>query len=837
MDEDIENAHPSAQQLARPEQTLQAHLFGVGQRAEAYGQAFGMPLAGRLVGFSHDEGKVSPIFQHYIRSATGILDPEDAEYVDAKGLKGKVDHSSAGAQRLWQAATQGKTSPAHSLFAQMLALCIGSHHSGLIDCLGPDGEDNFAKRMDKPAERTHLPEVLKAFGDGFGAPGEQLLPDVMKEMRERLATALRPEASAYCEGCGLPHTKACCIHNPLAWFSLGLATRMLFSCLVDADHTDSADAGNAENASLRSLGAAPWSVLAERLEQRLAEFSGTRAIDAIRSEISAHCLDRATDPKGVFTLTVPTGGGKTLAGLRFALRHAAQHGMSRIINVIPFTSIIDQNAQVAREILEVGEEFGSVVLEHHSNLTPEKDTPRTRLASECWDAPVIYTTMVQFLESLFRGGTRNARRMHRLAGAVIVFDEIQTLPVNCAHLFCNAVNFLVRECGASVVLCTATQPLLDRLARPELGVLSLDPRCELMPQQDAYFSKLKRTEILDRTKPGGWSVAEIADLAIDELHRAGSCLVVVNTKRWARELYEECAARGIAEVRHLSTDMCAAHRLCELDKMRAELNAGRPVLCISTQLIEAGVDISFGAAIRFLAGLDSIIQTAGRCNRNGESKDGRPGQVHVLNPDRENLSRLREIQTGREMTLRVLDDFRKEPGSLGGSLLHPKAMERYFTYAFFDRRDEMAYPVSANDAGHGDTLFNLLSCNRLNPGNMRAPLALRQSFATAGEVFTVIDAPTCGVLVPYREGAEIIARLCGVFDPKQEKTLLRRAQRYAVNVFPNKFKLLRDAKALCETQKGSGIWYLDARHYSGRFGISATEVEELAPLICDGGAE
>lgn len=836
MDEEIQNARPFAQPLARPRQTLSAHLFGVARRAEDFAQAFGMPLAGRLVGFSHDEGKVPPIFQQYIRSATGIFDPEDEEYVDARGLKGKIDHSSAGAQRLWRAITRNRPPAQNILFAQMLALCVCSHHSGLIDCLGPEGEDVFDKRMNKDAERTHFMEVLEAFGDGFGAPGEQLLPDVMKEMRERMATTLRPETSTYCKACPLALTKVCRIHNPLAWFSLGLATRMLFSCLVDADHTDSADAENAGNAALRSLGAAPWQRLAERLEKRLEGFSSNRAIDAIRSEISARCLAKATGPKGVFTLTVPTGGGKTLAGLRFALRHAAHHGMSRILNVIPFTSIIDQNAQVAREILEGGEEFGSVVLEHHSNLTPEKDTPRTRLASECWDAPVIYTTMVQFLESLFRGGTRNARRMHRLAGAVIVFDEIQTLPVSCAHLFCNAVNFLVRECGASVVLCTATQPLLDRLARPELGVLSLDPQCELMPQQDVYFDKLKRTEILDETKPGGWSVTEIADLAIGELQQAGSCLVVVNIKSWARELYEECAARGIAEVRHLSTDMCAAHRLRVLDEMRAELDSGRPVLCVSTQLIEAGVDISFGAAVRFLAGLDSIVQTAGRCNRNGERKDGRPGQVHVINPDHENLSRLREIKTGREMTLRVLNDFRKEPDSLGGSLLHPKAMERYFTYAFFDRRDEMAYPVSAKEAGHGDTLFNLLSCNPLNPGNMGAKAALRQSFATAGEVFTVIDAPTVGVLVPYGEGAEIIARLCGVFDPQQEKTLLRRAQRYAVNVFPNVFKALRKAQALHEIQEGSDIWYLDARHYSGRFGISATEVEEMAPLICDGGA-
>jgi len=810
---------------------LQVHLSGVASLAEGFARVFGLPLAGRLIGFGHDEGKLSASFQQYLRSATGIFAPEDEEFIDADGLRGRIDHSSAGAQRLWRAITQGRAPAQNILFAQMLTLCICSHHSGLVDCLGPEGEDAFDKRINKDIKQTHLQEVVGLFGDGFGAPGEQLLPEVMLEMRARFAARLRPERSSYCEGCSI-----CRIHNPLAWFFMGLMTRMLLSCLIDADHTDSADVEYPENTALRFSGAPPWQRLSKRLEKKLAGFTDENTINAIRKEISEHCLARAAEPKGIFTLTVPTGGGKTLAGLRFALHHAARHNMARIVNIIPFTSIIDQNARVARDVLEDGEEFGSVVLEHHSNLTPDKETPRTRLASENWDTPVIYTTMVQFLESLFRGGTRSARRMHRLAGAVIIFDEIQTLPVNCVHLFCNAVNFLVQECGASIVLCTATQPLLGRLDRPELGVLSLDPRCELMPDRDAFFGRLERTEILDDTKPGGWTVTEVADLAISELRRTGSCLVVVNTKRWARELYEECAARGITEVWHLSTSMCAAHRLRVLDDMRRELDAGRPVLCVSTQLIEAGVDISFGAAIRFLAGLDSIVQTAGRCNRNGDSKGGLLGQVHVLNPDQENLSKLKAIRIGRESTLRVLGEFRADPASLGGSLLHPRAMERYFTYAFFNHRNEMAYPVSREDVGHDDTLFNLLSCNRLNPGNMRTQPTLRQSFATAGGLFKVIDAPTCGVLVPYGEGTEIIAQLCGALDSQQEKMLLRRAQRYAVNTFPEVFKTLYDERALYETKKGLGIWCLDPQYYSGNFGVSVVATEKMSPLIYDGGA-
>jgi len=814
--------------IARSRQSLHEHLVGVATLAEGFAQVFELPNAGRLIGSAHDEGKASSVFQCYIRSATGLFNPEDEEYVDAAGLKGKIDHSTAGAQKLWQGFKRTATQAQDVLFAQMLALCICSHHSGLIDCLNPDGERIFNKRMDKPADKTHLEELYSVFGEGYGSPEQQILPDVLREMRERFAPILTPKPSERCAACRLRDPKVCRVHNPLAWFSLGLMTRMLFSCLLDADRTESADAEHPDNASLRTSGAAPWLKLVNRLEQTFSNFTGTRSIDAIRRRISEECLKRADAPKGLFTLTVPTGGGKTLSGLRFALHHAAHHNMDRIIHVIPFTSIIDQNARVAREILETDDPFGSIVLEHHSNLDPEKETPRTSLAGECWDAPVIFTTMVQFLESLFRGGTRGARRMHRLANAVIIFDEIQTLPLHCAHLFCNAVNFLVQQCGSSVVLCTATQPLLDRID-PNLGALELTPHCEIALDQQCLFEDLKRVEIIDRTRSEGWSDVEIADLAVGEYQRTGSCLVVVNTKKWARTLYEECARRGVAGLCHLSTDMCPTHRLRMLADMRTRLDAGEPVFCVSTQLIEAGVDISFGAAVRFLAGLDSIVQTAGRCNRNGK---GPLGQVHIVNPTLEDISMLQAIKTGREVTLRVLSEFRDDPAALGGSLLHPLAMERYFTYAFFHHSKEMTYPVSSRETGHSDTLFNMLSCNPRNPGTMPFQLSLRQSFATAGELFKIIDAPTQGVIVPYEEGKKCIADLCGVFVPQQQSPLLRRAQRYSVNVFPNVLKELQEAKAVHETQKGSGILYLDERYYSQQFGLSTTPVAMLQPQIC-----
>jgi CRISPR-associated endonuclease/helicase Cas3 len=296
---------------------------------------------------------------------------------------------------------------------------------------------------------------------------------------------------------------------------------------------------------------------------------------------------------------------------------------------------------------------------------------------------------------------------------------------------------------------------------------------------------------------------------------------VVNTKEWARRLFEEFGRRGVEGRYHLSTGMCPAHRIQLLEEIQGRLER-EPVLCVSTQLIEAGVDISFGSVVRFLAGLDSIVQAAGRCNRNGERQ---LGIVHVVNPADENLGNLRAIKIGRDVSARVMSEC-------SGSLLHPSAMESYFTFAFFQRRNEMAYPVNSDEAGRNDTLLDMLSCNPRNPGNMPFQLSLRQSFATAGELFKVIDAPTQGVIVPYRDGKQIIKDLCGIIDPKQQGSLLKRAQRYSVNLFPYELNQLQGANAVHETQKGSGMLYLDTRYYAEDFGLSMSVVNPLEPLIC-----
>lgn len=810
-------------------QSLEEHLLGVAEIAKKLASKIGLEPQGELIGLLHDLGKYSNEFQSYLKSAVGLINQDKDEFVDAQGLKGKVDHSTAGAQLIWKELS--KQGAMGGIAGQFLALCIASHHSGLINCLSSDTnscvEDIFTRRLGKQDDRSHLREAMikmdalidKRFRELVGSPG---LIDGLKESIRQVI--LRDDIK------GLDPSK-----NKITQFKLGLLVRFLFSCLIDADRVDTADFEKPAAARHRLNGQyTEWPLLIERLEKHLQGFTLRNPVDEIRRSISDHCLDGAIRDKGIYTLTVPTGGGKTLASLRFALHHAERHKMDRVIYVIPFTSIIDQNAKVVRDILEpTKDDRGRVVLEHHSNLTPEQQGWREKMLTENWDAQVIFTTSVQLLEALFGGGTRGARRMHQLANAVLIFDEIQTLPVNCVHLFCNAMNFLVEHCGSTVVLCTATQPLLN-LVDPSKGALKFTKNDDLMPDVKGLFDDLKRVEVLNRRKPGGWTDEEIAQLALNEVVQSGSCLVIVNTKKSAQALYRLCQEAAGRQTFHLSTSMCPAHRKEILDRIRKLLDDEFPVLCVSTQLIEAGVDVDFGAVIRYTAGLDSIAQAAGRCNRNGKQKDayGNPkaGRVHVVNPAVENIDRLKDIQCGKGITERLLDDSKAGIEDFGGNLIGPKAIERYFEYFFFARHKEMDYPVSAQTVGRDDTLLNLLSINSLamdeyGRNHATAPNTyLRQSFMSAARAFKVIDAPTRGIIVPYgKSGLDLINDLCSAFEVEKQFKLLRRAQQYTVNVFPYVLDQLQKAGAVHAIQKDVDILYLsDARYYDQSFGLSQT---------------
>lgn len=785
----------------KAEQHLHSHLLRTAELAGTFAGKVGLPCCGRLLGLLHDLGKYSDAFQRYLASSAGLLDQDHDDFLpDAAAHKGKIDHSTAGGQYVYSRLKQ--LGPKGLLLGRMLALPMASHHSGLINSLDEDGADVFTRRMSKPEAQAHLLESFQRMDQEIASELEKLFAaeeGVAKELSVRQAR-LQQKNSA----------------NSAA-FHHGQLVRFLLSCLVDADRIDSACFEFPEQQATYIAKPGPdWAVLRARLEEELTSKDRVTEVNALRRDIADHCLARADDAPGFFSLTVPTGGGKTLSSLRFALRHAQRYGLEHIFYIIPYTSIIDQNAETARRILETGLPPGSVVLEHHSNILPEKETWQGKLLAQNWDVPIIFTTMAQFLETLFGSGTSKARRMHNLARSVLVFDEIQTLPPRLTYLFCNALNFLVEECGSTALLCTATQPLLGRPPKPEKGRLALSPECEIVPNPAELFTALRRVNFIDHTTKT-MTLEEIGSLALDELEQSRSCLVVVNTKKWAESIYRSCRERGVKHAFYLSTALCPAHRMDLLGEIARRLEAGSPVLCVSTQLIECGVDISFGSAIRFAAGLDSILQTAGRCNRHKEREHGR---VHIVRPPEgeENLKHLSDIAAGKSACLHVLGEFAAMPAA-GRDLSDPELVERYFEYYFYSRAKDMEYDVPADTIGRDDTLLSLLGSNERNIGKNGAPAMLRQSFATAASCFQPIDSAGRGMIVPYGEGREIIADLCSTPGRHDLRNLLRRAQRYTVNVFPWQLEKLQKQKAVRGVAGLEDVLCLDERWYDKELGL------------------
>jgi CRISPR-associated endonuclease/helicase Cas3 len=808
-------------------QLLRTHLIEVSLLAADFAAKVGLPEVGKIAGLLHDFGKASAKFQGYLRSKQGLISPDEDGYVDAQ--RGDVDHSTAGAQLVYQKlANRGQEG---KILAQFLALAIASHHSGLIDCLKPDGFNEFQRRIGKDDKDTHLKEAREKLPDIERQLDEILAQPIEKQFFEKIMVEMKDAE----KDVTLP-------------FKHGLLARFLLSCVLEADRLNTADFEHPNNEAIRNYGKyVPWDVLIERLEAKYAEYAQKTAqmepgraleVNQLRAQVAQACLDAAKKPKGIYQLTVPTGGGKTEASLRFALHHAKAHQMDRIFYIVPYITIIDQNADKIRGILERADERGKVVLEHHSNFVPEDDTRyRHNLLAENWDAPIVFTTQVQFLEALFGYGTRDARRMHQLANSVIIFDEVQNLPLKITHMFNAALRFLTHDCGATVVLCTATQPPLDKLPN-EYRRLTIAPEYQIIQNPQELFEKLKRVEVHDERKPGGWTNAEIADLAERALQEKGSVLIVVNTRPAALAVYQEIKGRNLgAALYHLSTNMCAAHREEVLEKeIKPKLEAREPVICVSTQLIEAGVDIDFGAVIRSLAGLDSIAQSAGRCNRHGLREDG--GSVWIINPQEENLDQLKDIRSGREHAQWVLDDFKRTPEEFGGDPIGLETITRYYQQYYNAHKNELDYPVSKDSQiGREDTLFNLLSMNKISTNIYSAThqgnapdIFLRQSFRSANGEFRVIDSPTRGVIVPYGDGNNIITELCGAFGLEKQGKLLKQAQRYSVNLFEHQFKKLRQTGAIQEVQD-SGIYYLDKRYYSKEFGWSEEPVSDMDVLI------
>ncbi len=782
-------------EITKEPQLLRDHLKGTALYLSAFLETLGLPLLGELIGLLHDLGKYSHAFQEYL--ILSVLGTEEQQ-AQMRRKKGKIIHSAAGAQYV-----EAHCEALSPFVRQTAEIVILSHHGGLMDCMTPDGNDELQRRLGQEEQKSHQKEAEDNIEQALLARIKRLSPLLDSEVK----SAYGKIVSAFGKG-------------EEGLFAYGLLIRLLLGGLVDADRIDSAEGGEKREEEKQ----ADFAALEQRLSAHLRELPAketAQQVNGVRRAVSERCAAAARWEPGIYSLPVPTGGGKTLSALRFAFLHADRYHKKHILFIAPFTSIIEQNAEAVREALGLTSKE-EVVLEYHSNLVvPEEEQAQRKRRMETFDAPVVFTTMVQFLESMFGGGTTAARKFAKLKDSVILLDEAQALPVKCVHLFNIAIRFLVEFWGCTVLLCTATQPLLDRVEPPERA---LPQAKSLVDAPQALFMALKRVEAEDKTRQPGWTAEELAELVSGRRQSGRSVLAVTNTRAQARRLYRAVDAPPEA-LFYLSTDLCPAHRNMILDKIKERLKHKKQTVCISTSLIEAGVDISFETVIRYLAGLDSIVQAAGRCNRNGHLPY--LGEVLIVNEKDENLSGLLgDVAAGAEITKDILTEYRNNPQRFDGDILGVKAVERYFRDYNHMQRNKMCYPVAASGSLlREDELFGMMAGNRYSVEAYRqrnqAPQKTKipQSFRTAALLFDVIERMSSGVIVPFGEGKEIIAALATEQKVEEQRKLLMRAQRYSVNCYANRLTAAQEKGIVYEVKTDSGIYALDDRYYTQEMGV------------------
>lgn len=762
-------------------QTVGEHCHNTAVLCARYASSFGCGNLGKIQGLLHDAGKLTYEFDSYIRQISGAV-------------RGSIDHSYAGARYLAELPAEGKCRDA----ALLAARTIISHH-GVHDWIDDRPKDYFSERISKS---TGYDEVKKHIGQISDAQElSALLEKAGEEYKLINDKILKTGVSGKCR-------------KEEYAFYMGMLERMLQSVLIDADRSDTACFMNGTPAASETETPKLWADMDERMNRKLESFSGkTDRISVRRRSISDRCADFAENDVRVCRMIVPTGGGKTLSSLRFAVKYCMKHGMERIIYTAPFMSILEQNSDEIRSIAGEG-----AFTEHHSNAlaeleaeTESNEYAEYELHTERWDSPVIATTMVQLLNTLFSGRSSSVRRMHRLSKAVIIIDEVQSVPLKCVNLFNLAVNFLTNVCGAAVVLCSATQPVNEETDYP----LIIDEKSSMTGDYREDFAVFRRTDIIPVIDPYGYSYDETADFCCERFREAGNLLTIVNTKAAALRLHALISERcgNEAEVIHLSTNMCPQHRRDKISRMRALLDEKKPVVCVTTQLIEAGVDISFRCVVRSAAGLDSAAQAAGRCNRHGEAEGTCP--VYILKLKEEKLGSLKDITAAQDIALQMIDSGRYEDYQSADTI------SDYFRRLFRARKRELSYNTYDNE-----TLLNLLSLNKNRYEMVTGRKCNRyaaQAFKTAGSLFEVIDSNTKDIIVPYNDEAkELIRRL--EKEDKDVNLLLRKLQKYTVSVYSGTERRLAENHSF--RLLGCGAAVLDESCYDDSAGVKLEGAEK-----------
>ena len=781
------------------EQSVQEHCCETADYASLESKSIGLYHTMLLVGLLHDIGKNTRKFNTYIHNAH-----------QGKKTEKKLNHSSAGAKYIIENITTENTE--ESLTKQLIAYAVMSHH-GLNDCLSYDGTDKFSSRLEPDIEEYQ--EALKNSRDLLDSGSIEKLFEsscceiysIEKEIDSIVMKMNSPK----------PIQEKCFLNGCLA--------RIILSMLMDADRRNTAEFmnGKKEHRMDTNERSVYFSECLDKLNELLDSFAqkpDRNSIDELRQEMSDQCLAFAEhNGNGIYKLPIPTGGGKTFSAMRFALRLAQKEKKDRIIYTAPFLSILEQNAAELKGV------FGDTenILEHHSNVTIDEssgdDILKTyELLSDNWSSPIILTTMVRFLDVLFGKSTMDIRRMHQLKNAVIIIDEAQSIPVCYIHMFNTMMNFLSGVCGTTIVLCTATQPIFEKADRP---LLYSQNAC-MISDMDKYNHAFKRADIITEYWNYVYDTEQLADLVIRLTD--SNTLVILNTKSAVQKLYDHMRTVLPDEYKivQLTTYMCPQHRLDMIRKLKSSLADNEKIFCISTQLIEAGVDISFETVFRSLSGLDSIAQAAGRCNRHGRNQ--MIGKTYIIQYKEEHVSSLEDIKEGQEAMRRRLEQYH------GEDLLMPDAITAYYEQYFFNRRNIMDAPAQRyrSDYSSKQSLYSFLGSNsaakkeylKYNGSKYHYPLA--QSFKTAAELFSPIEKTvSVSVIVYYKDSKDIIQRLYAETDFEEKRKLLRKLQRYSVTMMTTsgQFRKLMEQSAFETAFFEGGLLVLTESYYHADTGV------------------
>ncbi|MDO4649024.1 MAG: CRISPR-associated helicase Cas3' [Eubacteriales bacterium] len=777
-------------------QSVKVHCEGVAARASEFGKSIGCQKLCELMGLLHDIGKLNDDFTMYISGDSNIK-------------RGEIDHSYAGGKYLYVLAKEHGGGELIET-AVFIGHCIMTHH-GLTDWLDDLGKDTFIRRIQKDERFAEIKanvatviseeEVLQLL---YAAKEEYYQ---IKDRCKRLAANLTPK-----------------IKRSTFAFYMGMYERLILSMLVDADRTDTINF-ELDDEIEQKVEPSFWKAASEKMEEQCEQFrKKTDRISVLRMDISDRCAAYAAHEVGVCKLVVPTGGGKTYSGMRFAIEYCRKHSKDRILYCAPYLSILEQNSGVYKALFP-----NESYLEHHSDMIPqilnhaggqaEQELAHYELVSQSYTDPVIATTMVSFMNIFFDGRMTSVRRMHRLCNAVILIDEVQSIPVKCVSIFNLAMNFMSHIAGTTIVLCSATQPGFEN--NPYALLLDKDP--SMTGDYAVDFINFQRNRLVPLDCSTGYTTEEAAAFCLECLEKQGSTLFIANTKATVLAMYQILNDQVGTDtyVRHLSTGMCAEHRRDVLKDIKQLLNENKKVICVTTQLIEAGVDISFPCVVRALAGLDNAAQAAGRCNRNGEFPGIR--DVYFLKLKDENPGSLYDITAAQAISQEMISSGNYD------DYLDVAVMSDYFYKLYRDRQKELDYP--ATDAGRSTTLLQLLSVNESRCSqSSRDPDVRHQAFKSAGEKFQMIDNGTVDVIVPYgNRGKEIILALNGDISLYQEGKLLREAQKYTISVYPNLIVKLEKENGLLKLP--CGTLALSENFYDEKVGISIPKTNSMELLM------